>query len=147
MFILITAAVLSHLCFDMVIDNPDKQLYSDRACRRLCKDGSGSGLGQSGLWPILRSYKQVYTSIMYFCFTLLWEGYRFLHAQWLIASELGKSIFHPWIAAESPFSCRDLRLKAFLAEGFSGGRQRPFQNNRAVKQWKVKGLAKGIKVQ
>lgn len=45
--------------FEMVPDNPDKQPHSDRAYRYSCKDGSGSGLGHTGPWPILHSSKQI----------------------------------------------------------------------------------------
>lgn len=44
---------------EMVPDNPDQQPHSDRAYRCSCKDGSGSGLGHTGPWPILHSSKQI----------------------------------------------------------------------------------------
>lgn len=134
------------LLLEMVPDNPDKQPHSDRAYRCSCKDGSGSGLGHTGPWPILHSSKQITPVYIFLLYPSL--GRRPIATFTVTDSIWARKIYFPFLTcSRMPLLLSGSLLKVSLAEGFSAVRQKPFQNNRAMKQWKVKGLTKGIKVQ
>lgn len=133
--------------FEMVPDNPDKQPHSDRAYRYSCKDGSGSGLGHTGPWPILHSSKQITPVYIFLLYSSL--GRRPIATFTVTDSIWTGKIYFPFLNCSRipPSPSGSLFKGVFSVEGFSVVRQRPFQNNGAMKQWKVKGLTKGIKVQ